>query len=68
MYAAGDYLLDRLAAEPATPADLATAIRSLAELYKKFGIHALNDEPDSALDPIRHDVDAEIPKIDGLCK
>jgi hypothetical protein len=68
LYSGGDYLLYQLAAEPATTADLADAVRSLANSYEEFAIRALNDEPDSALDALRHDIDADIAKIDGLCK
>ncbi len=41
VYAAGDYLLDRLTAEPATPPDLATTVRSLANYMRNFGIPPL---------------------------
>jgi hypothetical protein len=68
LYAAGDYLLDRLSTEPATPAELAEPVRSLANSYGEFGIHALNNEPDSVLDSIRRAADADIETIDRLCK
>lgn len=68
IFAGGNYLLDRLVAEPATPAELAKSIRSLANSYEEFGIRALNNEPDSGLDPIRRAVDAELAVIDRLCK
>jgi len=68
IYAAGPYLLDRLAAEPAAPADLAHAVRSLADTYEETAMRALNNAPDSELDPFRHEIDADITKIDGLCK
>ncbi|HYB36495.1 MAG TPA: hypothetical protein VEF72_12475 [Mycobacterium sp.] len=68
LYAGGDYLLKRLAAEPAAPSDLANAVRALANSYEEFGIRALNNEPNSGLDALRHDIDADIAKIDGLSK
>jgi hypothetical protein len=68
LYAGGDYLLDRLVAEPATPADLATAVQSLARTLKKFGIIALADAPDSVQDPLRRDLDSDVGTIDRLCK
>jgi hypothetical protein len=68
LYAGGDYLLKRLAAEPATPSDLADAVRALGNSYEEAGIRTLNYEPNSALDALRHDIDADIAKIDGLCK
>lgn len=68
LYAGGDYLLDQLAAEPATPADLATAVQALARTLKKFGIVALADAPDSVQDPLRRDLDSDVGTIDRLCK
>jgi hypothetical protein len=68
LYAGGDYLLKRLAGEPATPSKLADAVRALANAYEEAGIRTLNYEPNSALDALRHDIDADIAKIDGLCK
>ncbi|EUA42891.1 hypothetical protein [Mycobacterium xenopi] len=68
IYAAGDYLLTRLAAEPATPSDLADLVRSLGNSYQEAGMRALNNASDSELDPFRRDIDANISKIDGLCK
>jgi hypothetical protein len=68
LYVGGDYLLDQLAAEPATPVDLVNHVRSLANSYKKIAINALNNEPNSALDPLRHAIDSDIMRIDGLCK
>lgn len=68
LYEGGDYLLDRLAAEPATSPELAKPIKSLGETLKKFGIVVLAGEPDSARDPLRHAVDADFTTIDGLCK
>ncbi|MCV7035943.1 hypothetical protein BMW24_008960 [Mycobacterium heckeshornense] len=68
LYAAGDYLLTRLTAQPATPAELADAVRSLANSYEQAAMRILNDEPSAALDPLRHAVDSDISKIDELCK
>ncbi|WP_375487202.1 hypothetical protein [uncultured Mycobacterium sp.] len=68
LYVAGDYLLERLTVEPANPRDLADAVRSLANSYEQAAIHTLSDEPNVALDPLRHAVDSHIAKIDGLCK
>ncbi|BCO38087.1 hypothetical protein BMW24_008940 [Mycobacterium heckeshornense] len=68
LYAGGDYLLKRLATEPATPSNLVDAVKALANLYEEAGIRTLNYEPNSALDPLRHEIDTDIAKIDGLCK
>lgn len=68
IYAAGTYLLDRLAAEPATPAELAQLTRSLADTYLEAGMHALNNASPSALEPFGHEIDSYIPRIDEMCK
>jgi len=67
LYAGGDYLLDQLAAQPAAPEELTQSIRSLAHSYKKIAISALDNQSNSALDPLRHDIDAEITRIGGMC-
>lgn len=68
LYAGGDYLLSRLEADPATRADLAAPVRSLAYMYKEFGIRALNNEPNSDLDPLRHGIDENSATIERLCE
>lgn len=68
LYVAGDYLLNRLKVESATPSDLADAIRSLANSYEQAAMRTLNDEPSEALDPLRRAIDTDITKIDGLCR
>ncbi len=67
-YTGGDYLMDRLTAEPATPAQLANSIKSLANALKKIAIIDLAGEPDSALVPLRQAINAEAVTIQGLCK
>lgn len=68
LYAGGDYLLDRLATNPATPDDLAMAIGSLANESKEIGIAFLADEPDSVQDRLRRTLDADVATIDRLCE
>jgi hypothetical protein len=68
LYAGGDYLLDRLANEPATPTDLADAVRSLANKSKELGIVFLADKPESVQDPLRRTLDSDVATIDRLCK
>ncbi|TDH47910.1 hypothetical protein E2F47_26035 [Mycobacterium eburneum] len=68
LYAGGDYLLDRLAANPAAPGGLVKAIRSLANQSKEIGIAFLADEPDSVQEPLRRALDADVATIDGLCQ
>lgn len=68
LYEGGDYLLDRLAAEPATTSELAKPVKSLGETLKRFGVIALAGEPESVRNHLRHSVDADSATIDGLCK
>lgn len=68
IYAAGNYLLTRVAAEPATPADLAQLTRSLGNTYLEAGMHALNNASPSALEPFGKQIDLYIPKIDEMCR
>jgi hypothetical protein len=68
IHAAGNYLLDRLAAEPATPPYFARLSRSLADTYLEASMHALNNVSPSARKPLGQEIDSYIPKIDGVCK
>jgi hypothetical protein len=68
-YTGGDYLLDRLAAEPATPTELANSIKSLGNTLKKIAMVDLAGEPDSVRNPLRDAINADFATIDkGLCK
>lgn len=62
------YLLSKLAAEPATDAELAEAMHSIAEAYQELAISYLADARDSDVEPTRQSVDRLSSKIDGLCK
>jgi hypothetical protein len=68
LYAGGNYLLDRLIADPATPDALVTGVRSLANTLQKFGIDALADEPDTIQDQLRRNLDIDVEVIDQLCQ
>ncbi|KAA8961596.1 hypothetical protein [Mycobacterium sp.] len=68
LYEGGDYLLDRLAAEPATPPELAKPVKSAGDTLKKFGIIALAGEPPAIREPLQRAADADLDIIDGLCK
>lgn len=63
----GLYLRDRLATEPATPADLAKAANSMADTVEQLGVNYLAGA-DNLQDPLRHDLDSEIQQINGLCQ
>jgi hypothetical protein len=62
----GALLKDRLASEPAAPADLAKAVTSMANTLEELGVGYLG-ELNSSLDTLRHDLDTEIAQINTLC-
>ncbi|MBS4728353.1 hypothetical protein MSM1_08345 [Mycobacterium sp. SM1] len=62
------YLSTTLAEEPATPSDLAAAVRKLADLYQILAINYMASVAHSEQDPVlraSHDVTAE---LERLCK
>jgi hypothetical protein len=63
----GAYLLDRVAAQPATPADLATAANSMGNTIEQLGIGYLEGATNIVLDPLRHDLDSEVAQLNKLC-
>lgn len=63
----GQYLQDRLAANPATPADLAKAVTSMAATIEDLGVGYLSGQSALAMDPMRNDLNSEIRQIDALC-
>lgn len=68
IYQGGDYLLDRLEAEPATPVDLANGVRSLGSAMKKLAMTDLTAEPDFVRDPLRQNAEAGSTTLDKLCQ
>lgn len=62
----GAYLRDRLAAEPAAPTDLTTAVKSMANTIEQLGIGYLAGL-NSALGPLRNELDSQISQINGMC-
>lgn len=68
LYGGGAYLRDRLTQEPATPADLAKAINSIATTLEDLGIGYLASAPDFAQDRLRQDLDSEVKRAAQLCK
>lgn len=62
----GAYLRDRLTAEPAAPAGLAKAVKSMANTLEELGIGYLAGL-NSALGPLRNALDSEISQINGMC-
>jgi hypothetical protein len=63
----GAYLRDRLDAEPATPADLAKALKAMAGTMEQLGINYLAGSTSTAQDPLRNNLDKEITIIHKLC-
>jgi hypothetical protein len=64
----GAYLRDRLAAEPAAPADLAKAVDSLANTIEQLGVNYMAGAADGVQNPLRHDLIAQIGQVNDLCK
>lgn len=63
----GAYLRDRVAAEPATPADLAQAVNSIADTIEQLGSAYLANATADVLDPLRHNLDSQITQANKLC-
>jgi hypothetical protein len=63
----GGYLRDRVAAQPATPADLAQAVNSMANTIEQLGIGYLEAAGNIVLDPLRHDLDSQVTQINKMC-
>jgi hypothetical protein len=68
LYGGGGYLLEQLSAEPATPSDLANAVKSLAGTFRKLAMVDLGEQPESAQTPLRNAVPGTTAKIDEICK
>ena len=62
----GAYLRDRLTAEPAAPADLAKAVKSMANTIEQLGVGYLAGL-NSTLGPLRNELDSQIAQINGMC-
>lgn len=63
----GGYLRDRVAAQPATPADLAQAVNSMATTIEQLGVGYLEAAGNIVQDPLRHDLNSQVTQIDKLC-
>jgi hypothetical protein len=64
----GGYLQDLLLAEPAAPAELAKAIKSMGNTMEQLGSAYLADGGSIVLDPLRRNLDAAIDQVSELCK
>jgi hypothetical protein len=63
----GAYLRDRVAAQPATPADLAQAVNAMGTTIEQLGVGYLEAANNIVLDPLRHDLDSQVTQINKLC-
>jgi hypothetical protein len=63
----GAYLRDRVAAQPATPADLAQAVNSVGNTIEQLGVGYLEAATSIVLDPLRHDLDSQVAQLNALC-
>jgi hypothetical protein len=68
LYDGGDYLLQSLAEEPATPSDLASAVRQLVNSYQQLAINYTAEAPQSEIDSSLHAGDQPNATIYGICK
>jgi hypothetical protein len=67
-YDGGAFLRDRVAAEPATPKDLADNANSLGTQLEELSIGYLAGSQDFAQDELRQNLDDKIKKIVDICK
>lgn len=67
-YDGGDFLRDRVAAEPATPKDLADNASALGTQLEELSIGYLAGAQDFAQDELRQNLDDKIKKIVEICK
>ena len=63
----GTYLRDRLAANTAAPADLASAASSFSSTVEQLGINYLTDAAPNVQNSARKDLDSQIAQLDKLC-
>jgi hypothetical protein len=68
LYDGGQYLMKALAEQPATPPDLATAVRQLVDSYQQLAINYLAEAPQSEIDSSLHAGDRPNATIYGICK
>ncbi|MBO0881551.1 MAG: hypothetical protein J2P17_14665 [Mycobacterium sp.] len=68
LVAGSQYLLTTLAEEPATPPDLAKAVRALANIFQKLTVDYLAEVSESEVDALRRASDETTLTIEGICK
>jgi hypothetical protein len=68
LYDGGQYLMKTLADQPATPPDLAAAVRQLVDSWQLLAINYLAEAPQSEVDSSLHAGDQPNATIYGTCK
>ncbi|MCV7200133.1 hypothetical protein [Mycobacterium angelicum] len=68
LYGGGEYLLEQLTVEPATPADLADAVKRAAATYREVAITYLSERPEPPQHPLTDSLEEVTTRVDGLCK
>ena len=64
----GAYLRERLDEQPATPADLANAVKAMTTIIEQLGINYLAGASSNLQDPLRINLDKTITAINKLCE
>jgi hypothetical protein len=68
LYDGGEYLVKTLTQEPATPADLAGAIRALASAYQELAVDYMAEATDPEINSSFQAVETTGSKVSGMCK
>jgi hypothetical protein len=68
LLAGSEYLRAALSAQPATPNELATAIRKLIDLFPELTVDYLNSTSVSEMEPTVHAADEATLTVERLCK
>lgn len=68
LYDGGEYLLKTLAEQPATPPELATAVRQLVNSYQQLAVDYMAEVSQSEIDSSLHAGDQPNAIIYGICK
>jgi hypothetical protein len=68
LLAGSAHLRTALSAQPATPSELAAAIRKLTDLFPELTVDYLNSAPDSEMEPTVHAADEATLTVERLCK
>lgn len=68
LYDGGQYLIKTLAEQPATPSDLATAVRQLVDSYQLLAVNYMAEVSQSEIDSALHSGDEPNATIQSICK